>query len=141
MDGSASWTGDDRRAPDLDRALGANIRDLMAAAGKGLGVDLSMEATTAVLARQAKAMLSGVDCFIAVVAQERQESFRVLGAAGSWAEAQLGREWVVTGTAVGRAMRCAQLGRKCSADLAENENGPAANDRGMPGLVWIIERS
>src|SRR5438309_5909012 len=105
MDGSASWTGDDRRAPDLDRALGANIRALMAAAGKGLGVDLSMEATTAVLARQAKAMLSGVDCFIAVVAQERQESFRVLGAAGSWAEAQLGREWVVTGTAVGRAMR------------------------------------
>ncbi|HEY4027258.1 MAG TPA: ATP-binding protein [Candidatus Dormibacteraeota bacterium] len=81
------------------RTLGGIVQELVPAA-----MDAS-EALTRMLVGQARRLLPGCECLLAVVPREQQERFRVVAGAGPWAERQVGAEWPRTGTLAGRTLQ------------------------------------
>jgi signal transduction histidine kinase len=87
------------------RTLGAIVQDLVEGAAEDPSAMDASEALARVLVGQARALLPGAECLLAVVPRERQECFQVVAGAGPWAEAQVGTEWPRTGTLAGRTLQ------------------------------------
>jgi signal transduction histidine kinase len=87
------------------RTLGAIVQDLVEGAAEEPSAMDASEALARVLVGQARALLPGAECLLAVVPRERQERFQVIAGAGPWAEAQVGTEWPRTGTLAGRTLQ------------------------------------
>ena len=105
------WIGpaDDVAEPveglDLEERLGATFRAVMEVTGADFDPGESLEELTRQLAIQGRRLLPGVECMVAVVPAERQDSFHCLGAAGPAAERLLGRTYPLAGSIAGRAIR------------------------------------
>jgi PAS domain S-box-containing protein len=87
------------------RTLGAIVQDLVEGTAEDPSAMDASEALARVLVGQARALLPGAECLLAVVPRERQERFQVVAGAGQWAEAQVGTEWPRTGTLAGRTLQ------------------------------------
>jgi hypothetical protein len=87
------------------RTLGALVQDLVEGAAEDPSAMDASEQLARVLVGQARALLPGAECLLAVVPRERQERFQVVAGAGPWAEAQVGTEWPRTGTLAGRTLQ------------------------------------
>jgi PAS domain S-box-containing protein len=87
------------------RTLGAIVQDLVEGTAEDPSAMDASEALAKVLVGQARALLPGAECLLAVVPRERQERFQVVAGAGPWAEAQVGTEWPRTGTLAGRTLQ------------------------------------
>jgi len=87
------------------RTLGAIVQDLVEGAAEDPSAMDASEALARVLVGQARALLPGAECLLAVVPRERQERFQVVAGAGPWAEAQVGTDWPRTGTLAGRTLQ------------------------------------
>jgi signal transduction histidine kinase len=81
------------------RTLGGIVQELVPAAME------ASEALTRMLVSQARRLLPGAECLLAVVPREQQERFHVVAGAGPWAERQVGTEWPRTGTLAGRTLQ------------------------------------
>jgi PAS domain S-box-containing protein len=86
------------------RALGAIVHNLVQAAEADPSAMDASEALARSLVTQAKLLLPSAECLLAVVPRERQEHFHILAGAGPWAEQQVGKQWPLTGSVVGRAL-------------------------------------
>jgi signal transduction histidine kinase len=104
------WIGpaDDVAEPvdglDLEERLGATFRAVMEVTGADFDPGESLEELTRQLAIQGRRLLPAVECMIAVVPADRQDSFHCLGAAGAAAERLLGRTYPLAGSIAGRAI-------------------------------------
>ncbi|HYW23306.1 MAG TPA: ATP-binding protein [Terriglobales bacterium] len=87
------------------RTLGAIVQDLVEGTAEDPSAMDASEALARVLVGQARSLLPGAECLLAVVPRERQERFQVVAGAGPWAEAQVGTEWPRTGTLAGRTLQ------------------------------------
>jgi signal transduction histidine kinase len=87
------------------RTLGAIVQDLVEGTAEEPSAMDASEALARVLVGQARALLPGAECLLAVVPRDRQERFEVIAGAGPWAEAQVGTEWPRTGTIAGRTLQ------------------------------------
>jgi signal transduction histidine kinase len=87
------------------RTLGALVQDLVEGAAEDPSAMDASEQLARVLVGQARALLPGAECLLAVVPRERQECFQVVAGAGPWAEDQVGTEWPRTGTLAGRTLQ------------------------------------
>jgi signal transduction histidine kinase len=81
------------------RTLGGIVQELVPAAME------ASEALTRMLVSQARRLMPGTECLLAVVPREQQERFHVVAGAGPWAERQVGAEWPRTGTLAGRTLQ------------------------------------
>ncbi|HXM55252.1 MAG TPA: histidine kinase dimerization/phospho-acceptor domain-containing protein, partial [Candidatus Dormibacteraeota bacterium] len=87
------------------RTLGGIVQDLAEEAVSDPTAMDASEALARMLVGQARRLLPGAECLLAVVPRDRQERFRVVAGAGPWAERQVGTEWPRTGTLAGRALQ------------------------------------
>jgi signal transduction histidine kinase len=87
------------------RTLGGIVQDLVEGTAEDPSAMDASEALARVLVGQARALLPGAECLLAVVPRERQERFQVVAGAGEWAEAQVGSWWPRTGTLAGRTLQ------------------------------------
>jgi signal transduction histidine kinase len=87
------------------RTLGGIVQDLVEGTAEDPSAMDASEALARVLVGQARALLPGAECLLAVVPRERQERFQVVAGAGPWAEAQVGTSWPRTGTLAGRTLQ------------------------------------
>src|SRR5262249_2789362 len=87
------------------RTLGGIVQEMV----EGVVEDPSAMDASDELARmligQARRLLPGTECLLAVVPQERPERFRVIAGAGPWTERQVGAEWSRAGTMAGRCLQ------------------------------------
>jgi signal transduction histidine kinase len=90
----------DAAAPSWDEVLGSVTRELLTSEDRERGSDQLAE----FFARHGAAMLHDCEVMFSVVPAERQENFRILAAAGPWAEGLIGREWPQAGTVAGEAL-------------------------------------
>jgi signal transduction histidine kinase len=88
----------------VEEQLGATFRAVMEATGADFDPGESLEELTRQLAVQGRRLLPGVECMIAIVPADRQDSFHCLGAAGPAAERLLGRTYPLHGSIAGRAV-------------------------------------
>jgi signal transduction histidine kinase len=89
---------------DVEERLGATFRAVMEVTGADFDPGESLEELTHRLAVQGRRLLPGVECMIAIVPPEKQDSFHCLGAAGGAAERLLGRTYPLQGSIAGRAI-------------------------------------
>jgi len=87
------------------RTLGAIVQDLVEGTAEDPSAMDASETLARVLVGQARALLPGAECLLAVVPRDRQERFQVVAGAGPWAECQVGTEWPRTGTLAGRTLQ------------------------------------
>ena len=91
--------------PAWDRTLGRIARGLVdAAAHEGASVE-DTGSLAQLLVTQARAMMPDCELMLSLVPHDRQANFRIIAAAGSWAETLVGQEWRRAGTVAGRAMQ------------------------------------
>jgi signal transduction histidine kinase len=87
------------------RTLGGIVQELAEEAVSDPSTMDASEALARMLVGQARRLLPGAECLLAVVPRDQQERFRVVAGAGPWAERQVGTEWPRTGTLAGRALQ------------------------------------
>ena len=89
---------------DVERALGAVLRGALRTAGDEFEGEERPEVIAQVLAEQGRRLIHGAECLIAIVEPGRPDRFRVAGAAGPWASALVGQDFVLEGSLVARAL-------------------------------------
>jgi signal transduction histidine kinase len=87
------------------RTLGQLVQELVEEAASDPSAMDASETLARMLVAQARRLLPGAECLLAVVPRETQERFRVVAGAGPWAERQVGTEWPRTGTLAGRTLQ------------------------------------
>ena len=87
------------------RTLGGIVQELAEEAVSDPSAMDASEALARMLVGQARRLLPGAECLLAVVPRDQQERFRVVAGAGPWAEGQVGTEWPRTGTLAGRTLQ------------------------------------
>src|SRR5262249_25441493 len=75
------------------RTLGGIVQDLAEEAVSAPSAMDASEALANMLVGQARRLLPGAECLLAVVPRDQQERFRVVAGAGPWAERLVGAEW------------------------------------------------
>ncbi len=87
------------------RTLGAIVQDMVEGAAQFLSAMDASDELARMLVGQARELLPGAECLLAVVPTDRQERFQVVAGAGPWAERQVGTEWPRTGTLAGHTLQ------------------------------------
>ncbi|HSR26062.1 MAG TPA: ATP-binding protein, partial [Candidatus Eisenbacteria bacterium] len=87
------------------RTLGGIVQELAEEAVSDPSAMDASEALARMLVGQARRLLPGAECLLAVVPRDQQERFRVVAGAGPWAEQQVGTGWPRTGTLAGRTLQ------------------------------------
>lgn len=90
---------------DVEERLGATFRGVMEATGADLDPGETLEQLAERLAAQARRLLAGAECMIAIVPADRQDVFRCLAAAGPFAKRLVGRTYPLEGSITHRAIR------------------------------------
>lgn len=91
----------------LEERLGATFRAVMEVTGADFDPGESLEELSGQLSIQGRRLLPDVECMIAIIPPDKQDSFHCLGAAGPSAERLLGRTYPLKGSIAGRAIAAA----------------------------------
>jgi signal transduction histidine kinase len=87
------------------RTLGGVVHELVGEAVEDPSAMDASDTLARMLVRQARRLLAGTECLLAVVPRDRADRFRVMAGAGPWAERQVDTEWPRTGTLAGRTLQ------------------------------------